>query len=172
MLHSTRHLTSWQLAVNIHKMPAPRLLPSCHPASSPLSPGCRYALNTAGAAARIFTSIQENAGPAMLRGAIISECRQGWQLSGVAAFTTRTGPTAVCSNGTQGGHKPSWCCRWKTAHLRSAPAHNMLTSLTLAPAMPGSSPPAGATLNAILALQIVFYGSGAAKKKGSKRKEA
>ncbi|KAL4429561.1 hypothetical protein ABPG77_008610 [Micractinium sp. CCAP 211/92] len=60
-----------------------------------------YALNTAGAAARIFTSIQENAGPAMLRGAIIS-----------------------------------------------------------------------ATLNAILALQIVFYGSSAAKKKGSKRKEA
>ena len=34
-----------------------------------------YSLNSAGAAARIFTSIQENAGPAMLRGAIISESR-------------------------------------------------------------------------------------------------
>ncbi|PRW59800.1 mannose-P-dolichol utilization defect 1-like protein 2 [Chlorella sorokiniana] len=31
-----------------------------------------YALNTAGAAARIFTSIQEKAGSAMLRGAVIS----------------------------------------------------------------------------------------------------
>ncbi|EFN54382.1 hypothetical protein CHLNCDRAFT_135683 [Chlorella variabilis] len=31
-----------------------------------------YALNTAGAAARIFTSVQENAGAAMLRGAVIS----------------------------------------------------------------------------------------------------
>ena len=33
-----------------------------------------YGLNTAGAAARIFTSIQEKAGDAMLRGAVISEC--------------------------------------------------------------------------------------------------
>lgn len=50
-----------------------------------------YALNSVGAAARIFTSIQEKAGPAMLRGAIISECRtglqdraagQGWRLVG------------------------------------------------------------------------------------------
>ncbi len=32
-----------------------------------------YGLNTAGAAARIFTSIQEKAGVAMLRGAVISE---------------------------------------------------------------------------------------------------
>lgn len=47
---------------------------------------CRYALNTAGAAARIFTSIQENAGAAMLRGAIISECRQGWASPGAAAL--------------------------------------------------------------------------------------
>lgn len=33
-----------------------------------------YSLNVAGSAARIFTSIQENAGPAMLRGAVLSEC--------------------------------------------------------------------------------------------------
>jgi hypothetical protein len=33
-----------------------------------------YSLNVAGSAARIFTSIQENAGPAMLRGALLSEC--------------------------------------------------------------------------------------------------
>lgn len=60
-----------------------------------------YALNTAGAAARIFTSIQEQAGPAMLRGAIIS-----------------------------------------------------------------------ALLNAILALQIVFYGGGSPKKKGRSKRKA
>lgn len=41
-----------------------------------------YALNTAGAAARIFTSIQEKAGAAMLRGAIISELA----VSGVAVL--------------------------------------------------------------------------------------
>lgn len=36
-----------------------------------------YALNAVGASARIFTSIQEKAGPAMLRGAVISECGRG-----------------------------------------------------------------------------------------------
>lgn len=38
-----------------------------------------YSLNVAGSAARIFTSIHEQAGAAMLRGAVISECpRARW----------------------------------------------------------------------------------------------
>ena len=44
-----------------------------------------YALNTAGAAARIFTSVQENAGAAMLRGAVISEWQQAAYGSSSAA---------------------------------------------------------------------------------------
>lgn len=52
-----------------------------------------YGLNTAGAAARIFTSIQEQAGPAMLRGAVISE-RGGWM--GLKLITRAHSNHACC----------------------------------------------------------------------------
>lgn len=84
----------------------PRLcsLPGCAlvapPGASP-GPACRYALNTVGAAARIFTSIQEQAGPAMLRGAIISEhgpqCR-------CAQLLCKVPPAG-----------PQCCARWQAA---------------------------------------------------------
>ena len=107
-----------------------------------------YALNAAGAAARIFTSIQEQAGAAMLRGAMISEWRQG-----------RVGRTA--SAGRQQGCWMHSC--EAVAGLTTTPSADTHVHPT--------PPPSGTLLNAILALQIVWYGRGGKKQKkgGSKR---
>jgi uncharacterized protein with PQ loop repeat len=53
----------------------PQILQNFRTRSTGQLSGITYGLNTAGAAARIFTSAQEAAGAAMLRGAIVSECR-------------------------------------------------------------------------------------------------
>ena len=96
-----------------------------------------YALNAVGAAARIFTSIQEKAGGAMLRGAIISECCLPPCLHALIACDT-------------------------CAALPNIP---ILYAAAAVPQLP-----AGTLFNAVLALQIVVYGS-KGKRKGKGRKK-
>lgn len=109
-----------------------------------------YGLNTAGAAARIFTSVQEQAGAAMLRGAVISE-RQGGEGRGEA----RQGRCGAATSGAGSTGIPP---------RRPAPR----APLTRASAAP---PAAGTLLNAVLALQIVFYGGGSKSKAGKRGKK-
>jgi mannose-P-dolichol utilization defect protein 1 len=56
-----------------------------HKSTGQLSP-ITYGLNTAGSAARIFTAVHEHAGPAMLRGAVISTLLNGVMVTQMAMY--------------------------------------------------------------------------------------
>ena len=96
-----------------------------------------YSLNTAGSAARIFTSIHEKAGAAMLRGATLSEYRPRAVRAALMSVWGRPSDRVL-----QGG-----------ASLWTRGAAHSLT-------VRSPAAPAGALLNAVMVGQIVAYRGG------------
>lgn len=117
-----------------------------------------YGLNTAGAAARIFTSVQEKAGAAMLRGSIISAwgCKSWSCRCGVAAAVLTLQLLLLL------------LYRVADAAMQLCGGKRVAGSLADCQCL-RPSPLSGTLLNAVLALQIVFYGGGGSTKNAGRR---
>ena len=121
-----------------------------------------YGLNTAGAAARIFTSVQERAGAAMLRGALIGAC-----VAPAPALPRR------CTVIGRFAVQAAVLLEHGALHAKF-PAHPFLarTPCLLAAPTPSCPPAAATLLNGLLAAQIVYYrGGGGAKNAGRRGKK-
>ncbi len=114
-----------------------------------------YGLQTAGTAARIFTSVQERAGAAMVRGFTLSEC-WGRVIVGGWLWVLQGGIYMQCMGCSMASH---WCA----AHIRGCSRR----CLTWAPRW--WPPHADCALNAIIFLQILVYQPAAAKAKSTKK---